>query len=138
MAIDAISGSLAPQPPTTQATTNAQAPASTKAPAQQQAPVQPAKDTIKLSGAALVKSLKTSGMNAAQIAQASHLDQKTVDQYLRIAAPKVASAPAAPAGTQAEQAATPAPAATTPQGSPHEEAAEPAAEKAAEANQGKK
>jgi predicted flap endonuclease-1-like 5' DNA nuclease len=45
----------------------------------------PKQDTVTLSGAALAKSLKQSGMSAAQIAQRMHLDIKTVDQYLGIA-----------------------------------------------------
>ena len=45
----------------------------------------PRHDAVTLSGAALAKSLKQSGMSAAQIAQKMDLDIKTVDKYLGIA-----------------------------------------------------
>lgn len=90
MAINSISGT--PSPPVTMAST---APAQNVAVAKSAPPTQPPKDTVKLSGAALVRSLKMSGMNPSQIAQVSHLDIKTVDKYLGIAAPKTAAAPKA-------------------------------------------
>jgi DNA-binding NarL/FixJ family response regulator len=45
----------------------------------------PQHDTVTLSGAALAKSLKQSGLTAAQIALKMHLSVETVDQYLGIA-----------------------------------------------------
>jgi DNA-binding NarL/FixJ family response regulator len=44
----------------------------------------PQHDTVTLSGAALAKSLKQSGLTAAQIALKMHLSVETVDQYLGI------------------------------------------------------
>jgi predicted flap endonuclease-1-like 5' DNA nuclease len=69
--------------------------------------------TVNLTGTALAKSLKLSGLNPTQIAQKMGLDIKTVNQYLSI---KVATAAPATA-TPAPAPATPAPAkAPAPQG----------------------
>lgn len=82
-----------------------------------QAPVQPGHDTVKLSGAALARSLKQQGQSVAQIALAMHLDANSVDSYLGVTAKAAAPAPQAP--------------------SPAEEAKEPATAKATEAIAGK-
>ena len=78
-----------------------------------QAPVQPGHDTVKLSGAALARSLKQQGQSVAQIALAMHLDANSVNSYLGVSTKVAAPAPKAP--------------------SPAEEAKEPATAKATEA-----
>jgi predicted flap endonuclease-1-like 5' DNA nuclease len=67
--------------------------------------------TVNLTGTALAKSLKLSGLNPTQIAQKMGLDLKTVDQYLSIKVATPAPAPATPApATATATPATPAPA----------------------------
>jgi hypothetical protein len=76
-------------------------------PTQEQATPQPGVDTVKLSGAALARSLKQQGQTVAQIALAMHLDVKSVDNFLGITT-KGTSAPAQQATTQAEGGVAPA------------------------------
>jgi len=93
---------------------------------------------VELTGTVLAKSLKLSGQNPAQIAQAMGTDIKTIDGYLSIPVP-VAAMPTtkAPAVTAAKPAVTDTSATPQPS-SPAEEAAESAAQKATETLQGKK
>ena len=116
MSINAISGNL------TSASGQAVAPLPSPTPFEaetpKQGPIQPGHDTVKLSGAALARSLKQQGQSVAQIALAMHLDASAVNGYL---------------GVATKPAATPAPKAP----SPAEEAKEPATEKATEAIAGK-
>ena len=118
MSVSAISGSITPATGQAAATPPAPAPAETAAP--KQAPVQHGHDTVKLSGAALARSLKQQGQTVAQIIQSMHLDAKTVDSYLGVSTTATATAAPAPKAP-----------------SPAEEAKEPAAEKAKEAIAGK-
>jgi hypothetical protein len=116
MSISAISGNIASTAGQAVAAQPNPAPAETGAP--KQAALPPGHDTVKLSGAALARSLKQQGQSIAQIAVAMHLDASAVNGYLGVAT-KAAPAPVAKAP------------------SPAEEAKEPATEKATEAIAGK-
>ena len=116
MSISAISGNLTPA--SGQAVAPMPSPAPVEAETPKQTSVQPGHDTVKLSGAALARSLKQQGQSVAQIALAMHLDANSVNSYLGVAT-KPAATPAAKAP------------------SPAEEAKEPATEKATEAIAGK-
>jgi len=100
--------------------------------------IPPQHDSVHLTGTALVKSLKQSGLTVAQIAQKMGLDVKTVDGYLGIATKAATTTPTPPTtAPQVKQAATDS-AATRQPYSPMEEVTEPATQKATETLQGKK
>lgn len=134
MSISPISGSIQQQQPvvadagTTSQTTTTNQPTTPKQTAEPAAAeTQSQHYTVKLSGAALAKSLKLAGQNPSQIALKMGLNIKTVDGYLGISAT-----------TAAPSASTVAPAAKQAAASPLEESTESAAAKAAETAQGKK
>lgn len=104
MAINGISGNaVSPQPQSTASTPAASGSDATSTDSTP-AGTQPKKhDTVELTGTALARSLKLSGLNPAQIALKMGLDVKTVDSYLGIKAasasqtnpaPQVAQVPA--------------------------------------------
>lgn len=133
MAISAISGNIPQQPVAT-----APAPAQTAAPTQPAAVQLPKYDTVKLSGAALAKSLKLAGLTPEQIALKMGVSVQTVDDYLGISTNTASAAPLpTPAAPAAKQATTNT--VVTPQAySPPEEATESGAQKATETAQGNK
>jgi len=132
MSINPVSGNA--QQPLSSATTGATAPVAQPQSASQQSTtvVAPQHDSVKLTGAALAKSLKLGGMTPKQIAQKMGLDLKTVDGYLGVnATTTVAVTPVAKTAVAAASAASQTSGAA-------EEARESGAEKAAEAAQGAK
>jgi len=133
MSINPVSGNA--QQPLASAATGTTAPVAQPQSASQQSTTvaAPKHDSVKLTGAALAKSLKLGGMTPKQIAQKMGLDLKTVDSYLGVNATTttVAVTPVAKTAVPAASAASQTPSAA-------EEATESGAEKAAEAAQGAK
>ena len=133
MSINPVSGNA--QQPLSTATTGTTAPVAQPQSASQQSTtvVAPQHDSVKLTGAALAKSLKLGGMTPKQIAQKMGLDLKTVDGYLGVNATTTTVAV-----TPVAKTAVAAPSAASQTSSAAEEAKESGAEKAAEAAQGAK
>jgi DNA-binding NarL/FixJ family response regulator len=108
MDIKGISGNaVSPQPQNAALTPAASGGTATPADSTPAA-TQPKHDTVELTGAALAKSLKLSGMNPAQIALKMGLNVKTVDSYLSIketqtATPTPQAAPVPTTGQKATE-----------------------------------
>lgn len=109
MSIGTISGSLVGASGQSFALQSSPVPEETETP--RQAPAKSDQDTVKLSGAALARSLKQQGHSVAQIAITMSSDAKTIDGYLGIstkpaAVPIPTSAPkASPAAEEIKESA---------------------------------
>ena len=143
MSISPISGGIQQQPVVTAAPTSNQTTTTNQStiPKQTAEPTQTTGSqsphyTVKLSGAALAKSLKLAGQKPTQIALKMGLDIKTVDSYLGISTQAPTAVPAAKQAVTTP--AVTAQAAASQPYSPLEESTESAAAKAAETAQGKK